>query len=1257
MRVAQGIFAHTRWRNLEQWRVRWKVGAAVALPLAAAMLLGSLRLMVVFRDYSEYDGAAARIADIPAITALESAASTVAGGQVYGTTTDQDLVELSTAITEATVRAGRKGIDASVARAMKQMTATSEVIRSGGKRGSDPFKAAELNNAIVADAIGTVDKLLTPIHISSIVAAKAQLSDVLVGKVEGFNWLLAAMSAIQQPTQVEEFHTAQGRLVSTIDAAERAMPAAKPELDRVRGNTLVLKDLTEESIRTQTLNLVEARRLAIDSRDVFTQLTNEIVQNVMTEVDDQAAATRSAAVQASLVVLGTLIAALGLALLVARSLLRPLRRLRAGAHELAEKELPNEVERIMHGTQLEQIAVRPVPVHTGEEIGEIARTVDGLHAQALKLAAQQQLLRDQVNDMFETMARRNQTLVDRQLSMIESLEFEEKDPERLGHLFRLDHLAARMRRNSANLLVLAGTRSRHDRSGPVEVRDILRAAVSEVEDYPRVKSGKTPDGWVAGIAATDVVHLIAEMLENALRASPPKSDVTFAYSRTSEGGLLIEVIDEGIGIVATELNEINERLAKPTAATVATTRQMGLFVVGKLAERHGITVRLRRTHDRALSPGITASLHIPPALIEVPSQDPDDPATLKPVIPVHRDVLGSARTAQSVAPAPKAITPPAKPAPAARRIGAPPSTPAEVAAAVAGAPPVITSYGLPKRVPGVNRKGRRKGGGAAAAATSGTTSSAASLWDTPADTSTPAPSAAGTAATGTADPGTAAPGTTTTGASTSAESAPGTAAPATSASDASAPATSVPGASAPSTSAPGTSAPAASATATSAPAMSTSAESATGTAAPAASASATSDSGASVPGASVPGTSGPGTSATAASAAGTSVPSASAPATGASATGTPAATASSRDTSASGTPAAGTPASSTSATGTSAPVASARAASATGTAAPGTSPTTSPRGESGAGAPAPTTSPRGISTSGAPATDTSATGKPTSTTPATAASASAPGTAASASNPAASAPTEPTAGTSATGTTASSASATDATAQGTAAAGAPTSAAPAPGTTASASGPAASAPTGPAAGESATAGSDSAAASASAGVTDAGPPTGPQERAAKATSFFQVATPGTQSAPSGANGQGADAVQPTSNGEAGSTTRAGEPTPIFAGMMSAWLADPTTGELPVVTNWNSAADEGWSRAQRVADASITARTTSGLPKRDPGNQLVPGGAESGTEATESAARAGRDPESIRAGLNSYARGVRDGRATGKLKPFAAEDVR
>ncbi len=583
------------------------------------MLLGGLRLTLSYGDYSTYSDAADRISDIPAITALESAASTLAAGQVYGTANDHDLVELSVAIAETSVRAEREGIDPLVAQALRQMTATSETIRSGGKGGSDPHRAIELSNEVVREAVATIDKLLVPIQISTIVTARIQLSDLLLGKLDGFNWLMAAMTAIQNPMKADDFHAADGSFVSMINTVERDLPSAKPDFDRVvRPNNAIITRAIVAAIRTGRLDLPELRTLALESRDVFTELGAQTVRQIVGDIDREVSAARSAAVRASAVVTGTLIAALVLAVLVARALLRPLRRLRAGATALADHDLPDQVDRISRGTGLEQIEITPIPVGTREEIGEIARTVDRLHTQALRLAAQQQHLRDQISGMFETMARRNQTLVDRQLSMIDALELEEKDPDRLGHLFQLDHLAARLRRNSANLLVLAGTKVRHERSEPVELRDIVRAALSEVEEYQRVKTGVTPHGWIVGSAATDVVHLVAELLENALRASPPDTDVLFAYSRSIEGGLLIEVIDSGIGIAPVELADINQRLSTMTSADLATTRRMGIFVVSRLAERHGITVRLRRTRDRAFNPGITASLHIPGTLTAAP---------------------------------------------------------------------------------------------------------------------------------------------------------------------------------------------------------------------------------------------------------------------------------------------------------------------------------------------------------------------------------------------------------------------------------------------------------------------------------------------------------------------------------------------------------------------------------------------------------------------------------------------------------------
>ncbi|MFE7796446.1 ATP-binding protein [Nocardia sp. NPDC057440] len=1341
MRVAQTVIARTRLRNLEQWRVRWKVTAAVAVPLAAAMLLGGLRLTVFFNDYSNYTDAADRISDIPAITALESAASTVAGGQVYGTTTDQDLVELSTAITEATMRAGREGIDPTVATALREMTATSEVIRAGGKGGGgDPLKAVGLNNMIAREAVGTVDRLLTPIQIPSVVMGKVQLFDLLLGKLEGFNFLMVAMSAMQDPSKVNDFNAAQGSFRTLTDTVERDLPSAKPELDRVvRANNVILKAAIDEAIETGKVELPDLRDLALGSRDVYTKLASDTVERIFADVDHVVDASRAAAIKASVVVLGTLIAALLFGLLVARSLLRPLRRLRAGAAKLADRDLPDEVERISLGAQLEHIRVNPVPVHTGEEIGEIARTVDRLHAQALKLAAQQQQLRDQVNDMFETMARRNQTLVDRQLSMIDALEFEEKDPERLDQLFRLDHLAARMRRNSANLLVLAGTKSRLDRSGPVEVRDVLRAAGSEVEDYQRVKTGATPDGWVTGTAATDLVHLIAELLENALRASPPDSEVSFAYSRTSEGGLLVEVIDVGIGIVPSELDEINRRLATLATATLATTRQMGLFVVGRLAERHGITVRLRRTQDRALNPGITASLHIPAPLIAVPPQERDTPASGAQVIQVHRDTLHTGRTPvppvggmpQPDKPKSLLTAPAGLPRPQASGIGQQPLTPRpapEPPAATPRAAPVITSYGLPKRVPGANRRGARNqaGGLRTAALSQPTPRPAAPTTTAPTRPQVPTPTTAHST------PATATPTSTASATPTPTPMASTTATPTSAAS-----ATATPNKPLPNTAAlnnanmdtqqyrvsqtasffraapvkPGSNAD--KAAGQTPPLVEKAAPQPDNTASPtpppANKAAPQPDNTASPtpplrgkavpqldmtagrnpapPGKSIPATA-PG--ATPISLALANAADQAAASATASPSSTPPTTTPPASTASSTTPPTNTPSSTTPPTNTTADVVVDAAAPSTRTAppAPSRSPVPAPAARDAAA----------FTTASTPGTAPTAAQTPNAARPA--------GTTPTPSNAAthAASPTTKTApppnfspSTNATPPAAPIASPNTPPSANTGHA-AHTNTAPtahkapftslAPLTPLTPLRPHRTA-TSPASPIGTASGVDQAATPTLTAAADrtatAVPPRHPDSRAQPPAPTASQAGPMTRDADR-ARSPIASTPASTSNADTPNATASALPTtapntrsamsmgsaapanpapaaqesatPIFAGMISAWLADPETGQEEAPASWNSAADEGWSAAQRAADQPVTLRTRAGLPLREPGNHLVPGGTEPPPAAQEQLDTDSRpDPAAIRDGLKNYDRGVRDGRATRSSKPFAAEDFR
>src|SRR5208337_2946031 len=209
------------------------------------------------------------------------------------------------------------------------------------------------------------------------------------------------------------------------------------------------------------------------------------------------------------------------------------RVLRDSALKVAHEDLEREITRARAG---DEQPPEPLPLHTTEEIGQVAHAVDELHTQALLLAGDEARLRLLVNDMFETMSRRNRSLVDQQLSLIERLERNEEDPDRLDSLFRLDHLAARLRRNSANLLVLAGAHLAREPREPVPLSTVINAAVSEVEDYRRVEILGLPDCTLIGAAAGGAIHLFAELIDNALRYSPPTTRVRVTAARGGDGG-------------------------------------------------------------------------------------------------------------------------------------------------------------------------------------------------------------------------------------------------------------------------------------------------------------------------------------------------------------------------------------------------------------------------------------------------------------------------------------------------------------------------------------------------------------------------------------------------------------------------------------------------------------------------------------------------------------------------------------------------
>jgi signal transduction histidine kinase len=335
-----------------------------------------------------------------------------------------------------------------------------------------------------------------------------------------------------------------------------------------------------------------------------------------------------AGIEAVILLLTMLVSAL-VVYLISRLMLKPLRLLRRTAMDVAERRLPMAARNVRVG-QPPSLAIDPVPVTSTEEIGQVARAFDAVHGQAVRLAAEQATLQTNVSGMFVNLSRRGQGLIERQLRLIEHLERNEQDDEQLANLFQLDHLATRMRRHSENLMVLAGGELTKPDTARMSVMDVLRAAVSEIEQYQRVVVRQSPSAGILGRAATDLVHLIAELLDNATNFSAQKTQVAVQSSCADNGSLLVEIVDHGVGMPGDALIAANNRLAEPIVVDTPASRRMGLFVVARLAARHAIEVRLASTDPaRATSGGggVTASVRVPSALIASGGRHASAPVT------------------------------------------------------------------------------------------------------------------------------------------------------------------------------------------------------------------------------------------------------------------------------------------------------------------------------------------------------------------------------------------------------------------------------------------------------------------------------------------------------------------------------------------------------------------------------------------------------------------------------------------------------
>lgn len=608
-----------RWWSIEGWGLRRKVTAVLAVPVVVAMVLGGLRVQAELSNAIHFSSAADQVVAVPDIVDFSTAFATSTAINASGTATPEDLDALRESFEKIKPLAENPDFDPAITADLTQTIAAAETLYGQMQAGPVPVAQMAKTYNEVRDSLNRiVEAILDQIDDPEVLGHGTRLINAWYSQRYLFGQVLGIIEILENPeTSGTALVTASGGELAMLDLLARSYPLADSQIADLRSG-IEERTAMVEAAGQGPLPLMDLRTSMLHSVDVYSNIINEASHAISETVIDRASETRSAALRDTAFVLAALLVALVLALLVSRSLVGPIRRLRYGTLKVARQELPEAIDRIKVGESIEDIEFTRVPVETTEEIGQLARAVDDMHGQALRLAGEQAHLRLQISDMFETLARRSKSLVEQQLGLIERLEFEEKDPSRLESLFKLDHLAARMRRNGDNLLILSGTRMRRGQSAPVQLGDILRAAMSEVEDYQRVEIGSTPDGALSGAVATDIVHLLAELVDNALRASPPDSTVTFSFARAVDGGLLVEIADRGIGIPSDELELINDRLRQGGEVGPDTARHMGLFVTSRLADRHGLTVRLRPTFDTARNPGITASVHIPDVLLMSP---------------------------------------------------------------------------------------------------------------------------------------------------------------------------------------------------------------------------------------------------------------------------------------------------------------------------------------------------------------------------------------------------------------------------------------------------------------------------------------------------------------------------------------------------------------------------------------------------------------------------------------------------------------
>jgi signal transduction histidine kinase len=638
-------------RALKNWRVRSRLVLLIAIPTLTAVILGGTGILSYARSATA-DGRVKQLAALSAdVTVLaqrleDERDQTVRyiglglSGQGRGSAPAQAAPELTVvtqqyALTNETAAAVSRELDqinSSFSAQTQQEAATARTALLNLQQLRKAATHTKLPALVVVQKYSTIiQQLIALIDLTGQGASDATLGQAIrvLGLVSRMKEQASQQRAILtygllagrlSPNELTALNSALSEQQSNLASFNTTASIPQRNLwNNSVARSFVFQANAEE---TQAISIqAQTGKLTTDTTTVDTwygSMSNvidaqmaSVEQALSAQISNRAAALHKSALTAAIVVGAAVLLVLALSLfltvLIGRSMVRPLRRLRAGALEVAGVRLPEMVRRMSEADGGGSFDVAPIDVDSSDEIGEVARAFDQVHREALRLAANEAALRGNVNAMFVNLSRRSQSLVERQIRLIDDLEQGEQDPERLSNLFQMDHLATRMRRNSENLLVLAGHEVSRRWNQPVALVDVLRAAVSEIEQYERVSMNVQPGISVRGQAVNDVVHLVAELVENATSFSSAETPVTVSGHLLNSGGVLLDISDQGVGMGAEEMAHANWRLDNPPVVDVAVSRRMGLFVVARLAARHGIRVRLRP----ATTGGLTALVWLP----------------------------------------------------------------------------------------------------------------------------------------------------------------------------------------------------------------------------------------------------------------------------------------------------------------------------------------------------------------------------------------------------------------------------------------------------------------------------------------------------------------------------------------------------------------------------------------------------------------------------------------------------------------------